>query len=70
MGSAPLGPTYYFNYSTRDLSGNMLHVIDIQSGNILQRVRFKLRGAAFLTLFLPRETAVTQKRPYHASRQM
>ena len=23
-----------------------------------------------LTLFLPRETAVTQKRPYHASRQM
>ena len=29
-----------------DESGNMLHVIDIQSGSILQRVRFKLKGAA------------------------
>ena len=29
-----------------DESGNMLHVIDIQSGSTLQRVRFKLKGAA------------------------
>ena len=28
------------------------------------------RPRRVLTLFLSRETAITQKRPYHASRQM
>ena len=28
------------------------------------------QAAMFLTLFLGRETGITQKRPYHASRQM